>query len=71
MRKIGSREICGIDEHDCLASFNQESHKLGITEQDIISIQRVVNDKPELNTRDNKKNGYVSLYFFYWLPPEK
>jgi hypothetical protein len=68
MRKIKFLDYTNIDTQMCLVGINEALAKLGVKEEDVISIQWVWNDNPvpispSLGPDDK---GWVTLFVYYW-----
>jgi len=68
MRKIRWIDVTDVDTQMCLHQINENLLKLGISENDIISIQRIWNENPHniSPTRSGDDKGHVTLFVFYW-----
>ncbi len=67
MRKIRSIDFTDVDTQMCLHEISEKLPALGISEEDVISIQRIWNDKPnKINWRSEGDMGNVTIFVFYW-----
>jgi len=65
MRKIACRHIVGPDEQTSLSDLNDMIEKLGVSEQDVISVQHVY--YPCISPSDrNPDKVNVYTYIFFW-----
>ena len=68
MRKIKFLDYTNIDTQMCLVGINEALAKLGVKEEDVISIQWVWNDNPVPISpslgEDDK--GWVTLFVYFW-----
>lgn len=68
MRKIKSLDYTDIDTQMCMVGINEALAKMGVLEEDVISIQRVWNDNPVSISpslgHDDK--GWVTIFIYYW-----
>ena len=60
MRKISWLDYSSIDMQHCLLEINEGLSRLGISQEDVISIQLQRSDRIE------DENCRVSLFVFYW-----
>jgi hypothetical protein len=67
VRKLKWLDITNIDTQHCLVAFNEQSHKLGIKETDVVSVQYIWNENPvDFSDGIHKGKANVTLFIFYW-----
>lgn len=65
MRKIACRHIVGPDEQTSLSDLNEMIEKLGVPEQDVISVQHVYHPCVSPSHKNPDKVD-VYTYIFFW-----
>ena len=68
MRKLNWIDYTDVDTQQCLLAINEKLAELGISEEDVISSQRVWNEDPVkiYPPRGQEDKGYVTMFVFYW-----
>jgi hypothetical protein len=67
MRRMKWLDYTDEDTQQCLINIHERLGALGVSEQDVISVQHVWNDDPvPIIGGDQPKHGNVTIFVFYW-----